>query len=162
MTISTIVAVSENGVIGKDNATPWYLPAELVRFKQITMGHPIIMGRKTHESIGRALPGRQNIVITRDKNYRAEGCEIANSVEEALEIAKDNNEVFIIGGATIYEQVMPLLNKVYLTRVRVSIEGDKFFELDEKQWNKVASEDHPADEKNKYAFEFQEWVRRAK
>ena len=160
MTVSTIVAVSRNGVIGKDNATPWYLPAELARFKQVTMGHPIIMGRKTHESIGRALPGRQNIVITHDKNYQAEGFDVVNSMQAALDSVKEGNEVFIIGGSAIYEQALPLLDKIYLTRVDVDIDGDRYFKFNEDEWQTVSSEKYPADEKNKYAFEFLELVRK--
>src|SRR6266404_2470375 len=147
MTVSTIVAVSRNGVIGKDNATPWYLPAELARFKQVTMGHPIIMGRKTHESIGRALPGRQNIVITHDKNYQAEGFDVVNSMQAALDSVKEANEVFIIGGSAIYEQALPLLDKIYLTRVNVDIDGDRYFKFNEDEWQTVSSEKYPADEK---------------
>lgn len=160
MTISTIVAVSKNGVIGKDNATPWYLPAELARFKQVTMGHPIIMGRKTHESIGRTLPGRQNIVITHDKNYRAEGSDVVNSIQAALDFVKDSDEVFIIGGAAIYEQAMPILNKIYLTRVNVNIDGDRYFRFNEDEWQTVSFEKFPADEKNQYSFEFLELIRK--
>lgn len=155
--ISTIVAVAKNGVIGKDNATPWYLPAELARFKQFTMGHPIIMGRKTHQSIGRALPGRTNIVITRNKDFKAEGCEVVGSLEKATEKAKKAEgaeEIFIIGGEQIYKQAMPLLDRIYLTKVDVEVDGDKFFHFDPKEWKQVSSQKHSADEKNKYDFEF--------
>jgi dihydrofolate reductase len=156
--ISAIVAVAKNGVIGKEGGLPWYLPAELARFKEVTMGHPIIMGRKTHESIGRALPGRTNIVITRDKDYKAtEGCMVVNSLDEAIEQAKKAggaNEIFIIGGASIYEQAMPLLDRIYLTKVDAEIDGDKFFKYDPKKWNQISSEKHSADDKNKYGFEF--------
>jgi len=109
--ISFIVAVTKNDVIGKDGGIPWYLPADLSHFKQTTMGHPIIMGRKTHESIGRTLPGRYNVLITRQKDYQpADGCTVVNSIEEALNLpkVKTDSEVFIIGGAEIYNQTMPL------------------------------------------------------
>jgi len=156
--ISTIVAVSENDVIGKEGGLPWYLPAELARFKEVTMGHPIIMGRVTHESIGRALPGRSNIVITRDQNYQAaEGCEVVVSMEDALKLAKTKEgreEIFIIGGEQIYRQAMPLLDKIYLTRVHAKIDGDKFFKYNRKQWRETSRQSHPADDKNKYAFDF--------
>ena len=155
--ISAIVAVAKNGVIGKEGGLPWHLPAELARFKEITMGHPIIMGRKTHESIGRALPGRTNIVITHKKGYRAEGCRVVGSLDEAIELAKKSegaNEIFIIGGASIYEQAMPLLERMYLTKVDADIKGDKFFRYDPLEWKQISSEKHPADEKNLFGFEF--------
>jgi dihydrofolate reductase len=155
--LSAIVAVAKNGVIGKEGGLPWYLPAELARFKQITMGHAIIMGRKTHESIGRALPGRTNIVITRDKDYKAaEGCIVANSLVEAIEKAKKSegaNEVFIIGGASVYQEAMPLLERIYLTKVDADIKGDKFFKYSPSEWKQISSEKHNADEKNEYGFE---------
>ena len=155
--ISAIVAVAKNGVIGKEGGLPWYLPAELARFKQVTMGHPIIMGRTTHESIGRALPGRTNIVVTHNKDFKAEGCIVVNSLEEAIEEAKKaggGEEVFIIGGEQIYKEAMPLLDRIYLTKVDAEVDGDKFFTFDESQWKQVSSEKHPADEKNQYNFEF--------
>lgn len=155
MILSAIVAVSENGVIGKENGLPWYLPAELAYFKKATMGHPIIMGRKTHESIGRALPGRLNIVITRNKSYRAaDGPVVVGSLEEAIKAAGNVEEAFVIGGASIYQQAMPRLDRLYLTRVNTEIEGDKYFRYDPKQWKQVFSEKHKADERNQYDYEF--------
>jgi dihydrofolate reductase len=129
MVVSAVVAASQNGVIGRQGSLPWNLPGEMAYFKKITMGHPIIMGRKTHESIGRALPGRQNIIITHDGSYKAEGCTVVTSLDKALEAAAaaDIDEVFIIGGSSIYELAMPKLNKIYLTRILADIEGDKFF-----------------------------------
>ena len=155
--ISIIVAVSKNGVIGKEGDTPWYLPAEMAYFKEKTMGHPIIMGRKTHESIGRALPGRYNIVITRNKNFKAEGCDVVNSQEEALEKAKSaegGEEVFVIGGESIYKEALPLSDKIYLTKVSAEVEGDKFFKFDPTNWKQTFSEKHKADGSNKYDYEF--------
>ena len=155
--ISTIVAVAENDVIGKQGGLPWYLPAELARFKEVTMGHPIIMGRKTHESIGRALPGRTNIVITRNKDFKAEGCKTVSSLDQAIELAKSakgSDEIFIIGGEQIYKQAMPLLGRIYLTKVYAKVDGDKFFYYDPKDWKQISSEKHLADEKNQYDFEF--------
>jgi dihydrofolate reductase len=155
--ISAIVAVAKNGVIGKEGGLPWYLPAELARFKQVTMGHPIIMGRKTHESIGKALPGRTNIVITRDKSYKAaDGCVVVGSLKDAIEQAKKSEgsgEIFIIGGASIYEQAMPLLQRIYLTKVDADINGDKFFRYEPSRWRQISSEKNSADDKNQYDIE---------
>ncbi len=167
--LSAIVAVAKGGVIGKEGGMPWYLPAELARFKEVTMGHPIIMGRKTHESIGRALPGRTNVVVTRNKDLIAEGCKVVSSLDEAIELAKKSEggsaaqtskkfrrpkEIFIIGGEQIYQQAMPLLERIYLTKVNVEVEGDKFFKYDPSEWKQVSSEKHSADKKNQYDFEF--------
>jgi dihydrofolate reductase len=160
VTVSAIVAASQNGVIGRGNTLPWNLPDDLAHFRKITSGHPVIMGRKTHESIGRALPGRQNIVISRDNDYRAEGCETVGSLEEALEAAADTDEAFIIGGGTIYELAMPKLDKIYLTEVKADIDGDTFFKFDRAGWQMLSSEEHQADSKNQYGFEFQEWRRK--
>jgi dihydrofolate reductase len=155
--ISAIVAVAKNAVIGKEDGLPWYLPAELARFKQVTMGHPIIMGRKTHESIGRALPGRTNIVLTRSRDFSAEGCVVVQSLKQAIEEAKKAegaDEIFIIGGESIYMEAMPLLDRIYLTKVDAKVDGDKFFRFDEKDWKQVSSEKHEKDDKNQYNFEF--------
>lgn len=141
--ISIIVAVAgEKRVIGKKGALPWYIPEELKRFKTITMGHPIIMGRKTHESIGKALPGRTSIVITRDENYKAEGCLVAHDLEEGLRLAsfaQGHDEVFVIGGGELYKQALPLADKLYLTYIDKEIEGDVFFP-DYSEFKKVVSE----------------------
>lgn len=149
--ISFIVAVADNGVIGKDGAIPWYLPADLAHFKQTTMGHPIIMGRKTYESIGRALPGRTNIVITRNRNFHAEGCMVTSSINKAIRIAKStdgSDEVFIIGGREIYALALPLAGRIYLTLVHTRVQGDIFFKFDQAQWQEVTRETHKADDKN--------------
>lgn len=141
--ISIIVAVAgKNRVIGKRGGMPWYIPAELKRFKEITMGHPIIMGRKTHESIGRALFGRTNIVITHDPKFSAEGCIVVHSLEEAIKQAQGkpgSEEIFIMGGGQIYEQALPLADKLYLTYLDKEIEGDVFFP-DYSQFKKKISE----------------------
>ncbi|MBI2039799.1 dihydrofolate reductase [Candidatus Microgenomates bacterium] len=141
--VSIIVAVAgKKRIIGKKGGLPWYIPEELKRFKEITMGHPIVMGRKTHESIGRALPGRTNIVVTREPNYQAEGCEVAHSLEEALRLAKNasgNNEIFIIGGGQIYQEAIKLADKLYLTYIDKEIEGEVFFP-DYSEFKKVVSE----------------------
>jgi len=155
MTISLIVAVAENGVIGKTGTMlPWRLPADLKRFKEVTTGHPIIMGRKTYETVGRPLPGRQNIIITRNPDYKAEGCEVVSSLPEALEAAKNSEEVFVIGGGQLFEQALPLANKLYLTLVHASPEGDVFFSYDPADWQEISKESHEADEKNQYSYSF--------
>lgn len=163
MIVSVIVAASENNVIGRDNQLPWHLPADLKYFKQTTMGKPIIMGRKTFESVGRPLPGRPNIVITRQKDYSREGLIVTSSLQEALDAAKgfDTNEVFITGGSEIFAQALPLLvQRVCLTRIHANVDGDAFFPvLAKEQWKLVSSDLHPADEKHAYAFTFEVWER---
>lgn len=143
MKISIIVAVAgKKRVIGKRGGLPWYIPPELKRFKEITMGYPIIMGRKTHESIGRVLPGRTNIIITHDPDYQAEGCRVVNSLDEALRqamLAQGDDEVFVIGGGQIYEQALPRADRLYLTYIDKEIEGDVFFP-DYSEFKKVLSE----------------------
>lgn len=157
MIVSAIVATDNKGAIGKKGQIPWRLPAEQAIFKQTTMGHPIIMGRKTHESIGRALPGRTNIVITRQKGYQADGCVVVGSLEQAINKAKKavgDNEIFIIGGAEIYKQALPLIKRLYLTRVNVIADGDTFFKFNPDKWRQVSDEKHYADEKNPYDYDF--------
>lgn len=127
MIISLIAAMAENGIIGKDNGLPWDLPRERRRYRDVTMGHPIIMGRKTFESIGRALPGRTTIVLTRSKDYHSDGCIVAHSLQEALKAAGEAEEVFISGGAEVYAEAMPLATSIYLTIIHRSFEGDTFF-----------------------------------
>jgi len=151
--ISIIVAVAENNVIGKDNNLIWHLPKDLKHFKETTTGHFIIMGRKTFESNGRPLPNRTNVIITKDKNYQAEGCVILHSLEDAINIAKNDSEVFIIGGGEIYKQAMPIADRIYLTKVHHLFDGDTFFpEINMKDWTEVSRKDFESDEKNKYAF----------
>ena len=163
MIISIIVAMARNRVIGKNNRLPWHLPADLKHFKETTMGHPIIMGRKTYESIGRPLPGRTNIVVTRNPEFRAEGCTVVHSLEEALRAAEEAEEVFVIGGATLYREALPIANRIYLTLVEADIEGDTLFpEIDSDSWEEVHCETHPSDERNPYAYSFIELKRKAK
>ncbi|PHI18090.1 diacylglycerol kinase [Lewinellaceae bacterium SD302] len=163
MIITAIVATDRKGTIGKAGEIPWYLPADFKFFKRTTMGHPIIMGRKTFESIGRPLPKRTNIVLTRDAFFTSSGIVVAHSLEEALahEACREAEEVFIIGGGEIYRQSMPLLDRVYLTTVDTEIEkGDAFFpELDVDEWKAVWLEKHEADEKNEFSFRFSRWER---
>ena len=161
MTISIIVAASDNNVIGNKGALPWSLLADMQRMKQLTMGHPLIMGRKTHESIGRTLPGRRNIVIT-SQALQYPGCEVVPSLEAALTAVKDDpsGEAFIFGGGEIYKQAMDTANRIYLTRVHATVEGDAFFPaIDPNHWKEVAREDHPADGENQYPFSFMTYER---
>src|SRR5258708_7509586 len=125
--ISIIVALSENNLIGVNNQLPWRLSADLKRVKAITMGHPLIMGRKTFESIGKPLPGRTNIVITRNKDFKADGCFVVSSLKEAIEKAKDDSEIFIFGGGEIFREALPIVNKIYMTRIHHHFEGDTYF-----------------------------------
>lgn len=154
MTVSIIVATAEGGVIGKSGAIPWYLPADLAHFKQTTMGHPVIMGRVTHESIGKTLPGRQNIIITHDAGYQAHGCPVVGSLDKALDLVNNEDEVFIIGGDSIYGQALPVADKIYLTKIHTKLGGDKFFKYDPTQWYKVSKTKHKADDKNRYNYDF--------
>ena len=157
MRISIIAAVADNNVIGKKNALPWYLPADLKHFKRITMGHHIIMGQKTHESIGKALPGRTNIILSFDENYRSEGCIVVTSIEEALRVAsaRGEKEVFIIGGASIYRQFIEIADRLYITGIHHNFEGDVYFpEIDPKKWKVKSFEEHKKDEKNPIAYDF--------
>jgi len=151
--LSIIVAVSENNVIGKDNDLIWKLPRDMRHFKETTTGHYIIMGRKTFESNGRPLPNRTNVIITRDKNYKAEGCVVVHSLEDAINEAKNDSEAFIIGGGVIYDLSMSLVDRIYITKIHHSFEGDTFFpEINMDEWNVVDKRDYEPDEKNKYPF----------
>lgn len=164
MKISIIVAVSFNQVIGVENQLPWHLPADLQYFKKLTLDHSIIMGRKTYESIGRPLPKRENIVITRDSHFNAEKVIIVNSIEQAIKHCEDRNqeEVFIIGGDTIYKQTMSIADQLYITRVNTVIEhGTAFFpEIDLNVWDLISSEWHPKDEKNQFDYTFELYAKR--
>jgi dihydrofolate reductase len=159
--ISIIVATAENGVIGKDNQLLWRISADLKQFRILTTGHSIIMGRKTFESIGKPLPNRTNIVISRQSNYDfPEGVLKANSLEKAIEMAQNvagSEEIFIIGGGNVYKQALDITNKIYLTEVKANIEGDAFFpELNKKDWKEISRISHAKDEKNEYDFDFVE------
>ncbi len=155
MKLSIIVAMDKNRVIGRGDALPWHISSDLKHFKKITMGKPIIMGRKTHESIGRPLPGRENIILTRDKTYQAEGCTVLNSMEEIFEHCKDIEEVMITGGAEIYKLILEQTSNLYLTEVHTEIKGDTYFpEFDRSEWKEVSREDFKADEKNEFDYSF--------
>ena len=160
MKIAIVVAMAANRVIGRDNQLPWHLPADLKHFKQLTLGKPVVMGRKTYESIGRPLPERTNIVVTRDRDYGAPGCVVVHSLDEALAAAGEAAEVMVIGGAGIYRQVLPRTDTLYLTQVHAEFEGDTLFpELDAAQWREVARTDCEPDEKNPWRYSFLELVR---
>jgi dihydrofolate reductase len=153
--VTLIVAVADNGVIGRQNELPWRLPEDLKRFKALTMGKPIVMGRKTFESIGKPLPGRTNIVITRQTDLSLPGCVLVDSVPAAVTAAGQVDEVMIIGGGDIYRQALSQADRVQLTEVHATIDGDAFFpELNAKQWREIAREDYPADERHAHAYSF--------
>lgn len=163
MIISLLVAADENNVIGKDNCLPWHLPNDLRYFKNLTWGMPILMGRKTYESIGKVLPGRRSIVITRNMNWKKEGVDVVHSVEEAIEIADgfEVKEIFIIGGAEIFNSSFENADRIYLTRIHHSFEGDVFFkEITEKDWRLAKEHLCRKDEKNPYDHTFQVWERK--
>lgn len=151
--ISIIVAVARNGVIGHKGELPWHLPADMAHFKRTTLGKPLIMGRRTHASIGRALSGRRNLVITRHPTWVADGCEIYPSLDEALEACGEAAEVVVMGGAALYAEALPRAKRLYLTQVHADVEGDVFFpEIDLDEWVEVAHLEHPADVRHAYAF----------
>ena len=154
MTVSIIVAIAKNHAIGKDNKLLWYLPNDLKHFKDVTTGHTVIMGRKTYDSVGKPLPKRRNIIITRQA-ISIEGCEVVNSLEAALALCKDESEVFIVGGAEIYRQSIPLTDRIYLTVIDQEFDGDSFFpELDPAEWEEKERENFEPDEKNKLRYSF--------
>lgn len=161
MTLSVIVAAARNGVIGRNNALPWHLPEDLRYFRRVTMGKPVVMGRKTFESIGRPLPGRTNIVVTRQAGYAPEGARVVASLAEALALAEDialidgTEELMVIGGAEIYREALPLATRLYLTEVHADVEGDAFLPpIDWVQWREVARERHDAGGSNPYPYSF--------
>ncbi len=159
--ITLIVAVSTNDVIGMAGELPWRLSDDLKHFKALTMGKPVIMGRLTWESIGRPLPGRRNIVVTRQPGFVAQGCDVAASPAAALQAAGDAEEIMIIGGAQLYELFLPKANRVYMTRVLAEVPGDAWFpKLDDRDWELVARERRAADEANEHDFEFRTYERR--
>ena len=159
--ISIIVAASTNNVIGVQGELPWKISDDLKRFKQLTMGKPIVMGRLTWESIGRPLPGRQNIVITRQPGFSAEGCDVVDSPVAALEVAGDAEEIMIIGGGQIYDLFLPKAGRLYITRVHTEIEGDAFFPaIEADSWELVDREAFSASERNEFPFEFRTYERR--
>jgi len=158
---SLVVAVARNGVIGRDNALPWRLPADLAHFKKVTMGHPVVMGRRTYESIGKPLPGRQNIVVTHNRSYQAPGCTVVGSLDEAWRAAGDADEVSIIGGTTLFEETLPIADVIHLTEVEADVEGDTFFpSFDRGQWQEKEVARHGADGRNAYPIRILELTRK--
>lgn len=153
--VSIIVAADEHGGIGRDGGLPWHLPADLQRFKALTMGKPIVMGRKTWDSIGRPLPGRRSLVVSRQPGFAIDGAEVFGSLEAALQAAADAPETCVIGGAEIYRQALPRAQVVHLTRVHASVQADTYFPaLDVAEWEEVAREDRPADDRHAYPYSF--------
>lgn len=147
--------MDKNRVIGKDGTLPWHISSDLKNFKKITMGKPILMGRKTHESIARPLPGRENIILTKNQNYFSEGCVVKNNLDEVFSYCEKVTELMVMGGATLYEQTLDKAEKLYVTEVRASIDGDTFFpEYDPDQWTEIAKDSFKADENNEYDYSF--------
>lgn len=158
MKLSLIVAVAENGVIGRDNDLPWRLPKDLARFKALTVGHPVIMGRRTFESIGLPLPQRRNIVLSRDPGYAAAGVEVVASLDAALELLAAEHEVFVLGGAALFSATLALADRLFLTRVHAEVAGDTYFPpLDQQRWRLLEEERHEPDAANPLPFSFQVW-----
>jgi dihydrofolate reductase len=153
--LSLIVAMSRNGIIGKDNALPWHLSGDLKRFRAVTMGHHIVMGRKTFESIGRLLPGRQTVIVSRNPRYRFDGAVVVASIDAAIEVCDADREIFFIGGAELYRQVLDRVTRIYLTEVDTELVGDAYFPpFDRQGWQEVSRETYSADEANQYPYQF--------
>ena len=152
---SLIVARAANGIIGKDNGMPWHLPADLAHFKRTTMGRPVIMGRRTWESIGRPLPGRRNVVVTRNTGFLAPGAEVVGSLEDAWRVLADAGEVFVIGGGQLYAETLPGADRVYVTEIGKAIEGDtRFPDLDPSEWRETVLGEHAPDDRNAHPLRF--------
>ena len=153
--VSLIAAMAQNRVIGIENRLPWKLPEDLAHFKALTLGHPVLMGRKTFESLGRPLPGRRNIVITRNSDYQPSGCEFAASIPEAIALCLEAEEIFFIGGAELYKQVLPLTDRLYLTEVQVEAQGDAWFpDYDCSAFRETSRESHTGEKGDALAFDF--------
>ncbi|MGX1901183.1 dihydrofolate reductase [Thermolongibacillus altinsuensis] len=162
--ISIIVAMDRQRLIGKNNALPWHLPADLAYFKQVTMGHAIVMGRKTFESIGRALPGRKNIVLTRKKDFQCEQCTVIHSIDDIKKIEEEEKEeIFIIGGAQLFQETLPFADRLYITYIDAVFEGDTFFPpFNEDEWRLISRKKGIQDEKNPYRYEFHVYERKTR
>jgi len=162
MTISYIFAMDRNRVIGLNNALPWRLPADMKFFKETTMGHTVIMGRKTFDSMGKPLPGRRNVVMSRNADLQLEGCEIVHTAEEAMAKYDDQGEVFVIGGEELFRLFMPYVNKLIITRIDHEFDGDAFFPpIETTEWKLVTSEPGVRDEKNPYDYRFETYIKRS-
>jgi len=150
---SLVVAVAENGVIGRDNQLPWKLPDDMAYFKKVTMGHPVVMGRRTWQSIGKPLPGRENIVVTHDRGFEAPGCRVVHSLDEAWKAAGDADEVSVIGGTTLFEETLPIADRIHLTEVQAAVPGDTFLPpFDRGEWRETEVQRHAADARHAYPF----------
>ncbi len=155
MRLSMIVAMDDNQLIGNNNALPWHLPADLAYFKKVTTGKTVLMGRKTHESIGFPLPNRRNVIVSRNTDFTAEGCEVVGSIDAALELAKDDEEVMVMGGASFYEQMLPSIDRLYVTYIEGAYEGDAYFPaFDRGEFEQVSQQSHTPDEKNPHTYHF--------
>jgi dihydrofolate reductase len=155
MRLSIIVAMDDNQLIGKNNALPWHLPADLAYFKKTTTGKTVLMGRKTYDSIGKPLPNRRNVIISRNANFRALGCEVVSSIEAALALAKNDAEVMIMGGSSFYEQILPRVDRLYITEVKGFFEGDAHFpNFNRDDFTEQFRQSHQPDEKNQYTYDF--------
>ena len=155
MLISLIAAVADNGVIGKANQLPWHLPADLRHFKRLTLGKPVLMGRRTYQSIGRPLPDRINIVLTHDSGFEAAGCVVVHSLEAGLRAAAGHAELMVMGGAALYAHLLPRADRLYLTLVHATVDGDvRFPEFDMSEWRELERQDHAPDEGNRYPYSF--------
>jgi dihydrofolate reductase len=155
MRLSIVVAMDSNRLIGKDNGLPWHLPADLAFFKKLTTGNTILMGRKTFDSIGRPLPNRRNIVITRNADIEIAGCEVVNSIEEALSLAQGETEVMVIGGAKLYQQILPIADRLYITQIESEFDGDTYFpSYNEAEWFQISLDSREPDEDNHHKCHF--------
>ena len=155
MRLSIVVAMDSNRLIGKDNGLPWHLPADLAFFKKLTTGNTILMGRKTFDSIGRPLPNRRNIVITRNADIEITGCEVVNSIEEALSLAQGETEVMVIGGAKLYQQILPIADRLYITQIESEFDGDTYFpSYNEAEWFQISLDSREPDEDNHHKCHF--------
>lgn len=155
MKISIIVAIDQFRVIGKDNQLPWHLPADLKYFKSVTLGKPVVMGRKTFESIGKPLPGRENVIISRNPDYQAAGTKTFLNLAAAFDYLAEHEEIMVLGGAEIFKLALPMADRLYITEIHQSFDGDTYFpEIDENLWQEVSRDKHSPDEKNHYAYDF--------
>ncbi len=155
MRLSIVVAMDSNRLIGKDNGLPWHLPADLAFFKKLTTGNTILMGRKTFDSIGRPLPNRRNIIITRNAEIEITGCEVVNSIEEALSLAQGETEVMVIGGAKLYQQILPIADRLYITQIEGEFDGDIYFpSYNEAEWSQISLDSREPDEDNQHKCHF--------
>ncbi len=159
--ISIIVAMAQNRVIGANNTMPWRCPEDLKYFKSLTMGHHMIMGRKTFDSIGKPLPGRVSVIVTRNRDLKIEGCIMAHSLDEAIAVCKDDNEIFIVGGAELYALALPMVNKLYITEIQQEFDGDTYFpEFDETKWLEIAREERHQDAPQPLSYHFVTYLRK--